>query len=131
VGVIAAVLAFHVVAPPAEPPPGWEVELNVGKGMKWRLGNRPAPPPQPATLVSRESIKLAAVILGCIAIALAVASWIRREGLALGLLGAFLGISAIAWETILIVFAVFVFVGGPVLWFDRPWPQRRKASIAT
>ena len=30
----------------------------------------------------------------------------------------------IAWETVLIVFAVFMFVGGQVLWLDRPWSSR-------
>src|SRR5688572_20824004 len=84
IGVIAAVLAFHVIAPPAAQPPGWEVELNVAKGLKWRFGNRLAPPPPPTTLVSRESMQLATVIIGCVAISLAIASWIRREGIALG-----------------------------------------------
>jgi hypothetical protein len=131
VGVIAAVLAFHVVAPPPDPPPGWEVQVNVTKHLKWRFGNRLEPAPEPATLVSYESLKLAGVIIGCVAIALAVASWIRREGATLGFVGCFLGVSAIAWETVLVVFAIFMFVGGPVIWFDRPWSARRETTAAT
>jgi hypothetical protein len=130
-GVLAAVFAFHVVAPPPDPPPGWEVQINVTQKLKWRFGNRPEVPPEPATLLSHEWLKLAAVIIGSVAIALAVASWIRREGATLGFVGCFLGVSAIAWETVIVVFAIFMFVGGPVIWFDRPWAERRKAATAT
>ena len=131
VGVIVAVVTFHFVAPPPDPPPGWEVQVNVTKHLKWRFGNRPEAPPEPARLLSHERLKLAALIIGCVAITLAVASWIRREGATLGFLGCFLGVSAIAWETVLIVFAIFMFVGGPVIWFDRPWSERRKPATAT
>jgi hypothetical protein len=130
-GVLAAVLAFHVVAPPPSPPPGWEVQVNVTRHLKWRFGNRPEAPPEPATLMSHERLKLAAVIIGCVAIPLAVASWIRREGATLGFVGCFLGVSAIAWQTVLVVFAIFMFVGGPVIWFDRPWAERRKSTTPT
>jgi hypothetical protein len=130
-GVIVAVLAFHVVAPPSDPPPGWEVQVNVTKHLKWRFGNRPEAPPQPAQLVSHESLKLTAVAIGCVAIVLAVASWIRREGATLGFMACFLGVSAIAWQTVLVVFAIFMFVGGPVIWFDRPWSGHRENTAAT
>jgi hypothetical protein len=130
-GVIVAVLAFHVVAPPPDPPPGWEVQVNVTKHLKWRFGNRPEAPPQPAQLVSHESLKLTAVAIGCVAIVLAVASWIRREGATLGFMACFLGVSAIAWQTVLVVFAIFMFVGGPVIWFDRPWSGHRENTAAT
>jgi hypothetical protein len=131
VGVVAAVLAFHVVAPPPDPPPGWEVQVNVTKHLKWKFGNRPEAPPPPAQLLSHERLKLAAVVIGCVAIALSVASWIRREGATLGFLGAFLGVSAIAWQTVLVVFAIFVFAGGPVIWFDWPRSGSREATSTT
>jgi hypothetical protein len=131
VGVLAAVLAFHVVAPPPDPPPGWEVQVNLTKKFQWKFGNRPEAPPEPARLLSHERLKLAAIIIGCVAITLAVASWIRREGATLGFVGCFLGVSAIAWQTVLVVFAIFMFVGGPVIWFDRPWSRRGKTAAAT
>jgi hypothetical protein len=90
-GVFAAVLAHHVIARAPEQPPGWEVEVNITENVKWRYGNKPPAPPESTPLVSRDSMTLAAIGMACVAIAFSVASWIRREGIALGVLASFLG----------------------------------------
>jgi hypothetical protein len=41
------------------------------------------------------------------------------------------GVSAIAWQTVVVVFAIFIFVGAPVIWIDRPISDRRKSTTAT
>jgi hypothetical protein len=121
--VLAAVLAHHVIARAPEQPPGWEVEVNLTEKVKWRYGNKPPAPPELRPLVSRDSMTMAAVGMGCVAIAFSVASWIRREGIALGVLASFLGAAAIAWEQVLVVFALFVFAGGPLLWVQWIWRE--------
>src|SRR5262245_27790317 len=99
-GVFATVLAQHVISRPPEQPPGWEVEVDLAENLKWRYGNRPPAPPEPTPVISRDSMTLAAIAIGCVALALAVASWIRREGIALGAIASFLGVAAIAWEQV-------------------------------
>ena len=71
-----------------------------------------------APTTARDRAKLIAIAIGCVAISLAVGSWIHQEGIALGVLAIFLGVAAIAWEQALFVFLAFVFVGGPAVWFD-------------
>jgi hypothetical protein len=129
-GIFAAVLAHHVISRLPEQPPGWQMDVDVGENFKWQLGNRPAVPPEPAPVVSRDTMSLAAIAIGCVAIAFAVASWIRREGVALGVLAAFLGTAAIAWEQVLFVFALFVFAGGPMIWVYWLQAERQKANAA-
>jgi hypothetical protein len=130
-GVLTAVLAHHVVARAPEPPPSWEVNVNIGDALKWRYGNAPPAAPAQRSLISRDSMALVAIGVGCVAIAFAVASWIRREGVALGVLALFLGAAAIAWEQVVVLFGLFILVGGPAVWFYWPWAERRKLSRAT
>ncbi|MCI0332740.1 MAG: hypothetical protein L0228_05915 [Planctomycetes bacterium] len=73
---------------------------------------------------------MAAITIGCVAMVLAVSSWIRREGIVLGVFAAFLGAAAIAWEQALILFALFVFAGGPAVCADWPRRERRKSTKA-
>ena len=128
-GVFAAVLAHHVIARRPELPPSWELNVDVSDKLQWRYGN--APPPRVETAATwRDSVMLTAVAIGCVAIAFAVGSWIRREGVTLGMLATFLGIAAIAWEQVLLVFALFVFAGGPMFWFQWAFRDRGKTSRA-
>jgi hypothetical protein len=126
-GVIAAVLAHHVIDQPRKQPPGWSAELKLSEKVNLHVGS-PRYVEPPAATVLRERVTVAAVIMGCAAIALAVGSWIRREGIALGVMACFLGLAAIAWEQALLVFIVFILVGGPTLWIDRPWERRKTVS---
>jgi hypothetical protein len=127
-GVIATILSHHVIDRPPEQPPSWEINLNFSEKLNWRYGNAPPAPPPSTSLVSRDSMQLAATVIGSIAILFAVASWIRREGISLGLIAAFLGAAAIAWEIVVVTFALFVFSGFPAFWFDLIQYKRREAS---
>ena len=127
-GVIATILSHHVIDRPPEQPPSWEINLNLSEKLKWRYGNAP-PTPSPSTSpVSRDSAQLAATVIGSVAILFAVASWIRREGISFGLIAAFLGAAAIAWEIVVVTFALFVFSEFPAFWFDLIQYKRREAS---
>jgi len=130
-GVFAAVLAHHVISRPPEQPPGWEVEVNIAESLKWRYGNLPPTSPKPTPVISRDSMAIVAIATGCIAFAFAVASWIRREGIALGVLASFLGVAAIAWEHVLIIFALFVIAGGPAVWIHWLRAEHKKSSQST
>lgn len=125
-GVIATILAHHVIERPPEKPPSWEINVAITEKLKWRYGNQPKPQPPPASIVSRDSMQLAATVIGATAILFAVASWIRREGISLGLIAAFLGTAAIAWEIVVVVFALSVFSGLPAVWFDFAQYRRRE-----
>src|SRR5262245_58207616 len=106
-GVVATVFAHHVIDRPREQPPGWSANVELSEKVKLHLGTPRYVEPPPSA-VFRERLTLAAVIIGCAAIALAVLSWIRREGIALGVLASFLGAAAIDWEQVMFIFIVFV-----------------------
>jgi hypothetical protein len=126
--VIGTILSHHVIDRPPEQPPSWELNLNFTEKIKWRYGNTPPAPPPSTSPVSRDSMQLAATVIGSVAIIFAVASWIRREGISLGLIAAFLGTAAIAWEIVVVVFAISVFSGLPAIWFDLAQYKRRETS---
>jgi hypothetical protein len=44
------------------------------------------------------------------------------------LIAAFLGAAAIAWEVVVVTFALFVLSGLPAFWFDVIQYKRREAS---
>ncbi len=127
-GVVAAVVAFHVIR---TSPPGALAASVQGKifNIEFEFGS-PPPPPRVPSGVSRDQVATVAMGLGCLAIGIAVASWIRRERPALGFIACYLGVAAIAWEWFLIVVCLYIFVGGPTLWHSRPWSEHRKPAPA-
>lgn len=128
-GVITAVLAHHVIARTPERPPGWSLDAELTKKIKFRVGTLPPQAP-PADVTARDKAKLVAIAFGCVALAIAVGSWVRGEGIALGVLASFLGVAAIAWEQALLVFLVFIFVGGPAVWYYWPASEGRKSDAS-
>lgn len=118
-GGILAILGHHVLARLPEKPPGWSADLEITKKLKVRLGNLP-PEASPKSTSPRDRVQLAAIYTGCVSIILAVVSLLRREGVRLGVAALFLGVASVAWEQTLILFLMFIFVGGPVIWFSLP-----------
>ena len=126
-GVIAAVVAHHVIARTPEHPPGWSFDVKITEKLNFRVGTLPPEPPTPVT-TERDKLKLAAIVIGCFALAISVGSWIRGEGIALGVLASFLGVAAIAWEQALFIFLAFILTGGPAMWISWPASEQRKAA---
>lgn len=115
-GVMLAILGHHVLERPPERPPGWSADLEITKKLKVRLGDLP-PEASPKSTSTRDWVQLTAICVGGVVILLAVVSLLRREGVRLGVAALFLGVASVAWEQTLILLLVFIFVGGPVIWF--------------
>jgi len=126
-GVITAVVAHHVIARVPEQSRGWTIDAKLTEKLKFHVGTLPPEAPPPVT-TARDKAELVAIAFGCITFVLAVGSWIRGEGIALGVLASFLGVAAIAWEQTLFVLALFIFVGGPSLWYSWPASERGLAA---
>ena len=126
-GVVAAAVGYHVLTHRrSEGTPGWTVETTLTKKWNFRFGTVPAEAPLPPQAAAAERAKLVAAWMGIAAISLAVFSWIRREGIALGVMACFLGVAAMAWEQAIIIFMALILIGGPALWFYWPWSEARK-----
>jgi hypothetical protein len=120
-GVTATVVAEHVL--PEEPKPKLEtaVSVNIGRlNLGWRSKSQPPAAPEP--LLSRGRVRFAGIGLGIAALPLAVVSWARRERAWWGVGICGFAVAAIAWQTVVIVFALlalsgllalFVPTGGP------------------
>ena len=157
-GLAAVVVAFTVLAsceepskPAEEPDEGFKFAVQsqpVEKGKGWSVHFRWAfhqksqePSPPPAQAMSQANARRLVIALGVVAIGLAIASWVRKEGVRLGLVSCVLGVLAclmgtfaVAFTMIGVLLLIALFSGGAevLLFFLLPGlGKKRKQESGT
>ena len=121
IAIICAVIAHHVIEPPARHPQPSQASISLdlfGQNFSWESKEEPAlPPPAPKPWLTQEKMRLVGVYVAIGAIILAVASWIRKEGIWYGFGATSFALAACAWYVFLgIVFllslsgGIFIFI---------------------
>jgi hypothetical protein len=108
-------IAIYAIPAPLPPPsPQLQTQFSVTINqlkLGWRSRSQPVqpiPPTSPPPYFTRERVERWGLVTAMIAVAIAVAGWVRREGFWLSFLACNLAAAAIAWH----VFVVTLFVLG-------------------